>query len=99
MRNVPRIDLPVPRDWVSFRQVGEEDYADIATRLLTDPSWNETPEVWGKYAMYCTASDLPGAIKSPAAAASARINIHLHLQASNGDRDLTGDTDEPYSDD
>lgn len=103
MKNIPRIDLPENSDWVSFRRdrdLGtEEDYSDIARRVVADPSWPADLRIWGTYTIECTAQELPGAIRSPAVAAAARINIHLHRQAFFGAADIIGDGEEPFSDD
>ena len=102
MKNIPRIDLPESTDWISFRRDrdldDDEDYGAIARRVVADPSWPAELNIWGTYVIECTADDLPGAIKSPAVAASARINIHLHRQAFFG-ADIVGDADEPFTDD
>ena len=102
MKNIPRIDLPESTDWISFRRDrdldGDEDYADIARRVVADRAWPADLNIWGTYVIECTAENLPGAIKSPAVAAAARINIHLHRQAFFG-ADIVGDGDEPFTDD
>lgn len=99
MKMVPRIDLPMPGEWISFRCINEEDFSDIARRVMADPMWPNHLNIWGTYTVMCTANDLPGAIRNAAVAASARINIHLHRQAHHGAVDLPNDGDEPYSDD
>jgi Beta protein len=103
MKNIPRIDLPESIEWISFRRDreldGDEDYADIARRVIADPAWPGHLNIWGTYIIKCTANALPGAIRSPAVAASARINIHLHRQAFFGDAGIAGDEDEPFTDD
>jgi Beta protein len=103
MKNIPRIDLPESIEWISFRRDKEldddEDYADIARRVVADPAWPADLNIWGTYIIECTADELPGAIRSPAVAASARINIHLHRQAFFGDAGIAGDEDEPFTDD
>ncbi len=103
MRNIPRIDLPTGNEWISFRrdreQVVEEDYSDIARRTVADPAWPHDLNIWGTYTIACTAEDLPGAIRSPAVAAAARINIHLHRQAFFGAPNDVNDGDEPFTDD
>ncbi|MDH7975670.1 hypothetical protein QH494_26085 [Sphingomonas sp. AR_OL41] len=103
MKNIPRIDLPENIDWISFRRDrdldDDEDYSDIARRVIADPSWPADLNIWGTYIIECTANELPGAIRSPAVAASARINIHLHRQAFFGADNIVGDGDEPFTDD
>jgi Beta protein len=103
MRNIPRIDLPTATQWISFRRDKEldddEDYSDIAQRVVSDPDWPTDLNIWGTYTIDWTARGEPGAIRSPATAAAARINIHLHRQAFFGSNDLVSDGDEPFTDD
>jgi hypothetical protein len=103
MKIIPRIDLPKRDNWIFFRQdksrFTKESYADIATRMLTDPSWPDGLNIWGTYVIECTAENVPGGIRNPAVAAAARINIHLHEQAFFGYNDVISDGDEPYTDD
>lgn len=99
MKMIPRIDLPMPEEWISFRSVNEEDFPDIARRIMADPLWPNHLDIWGTYTISCTANDLPGAIRNAATAAAVRVNIHLHRQAHHGAIDLPNDGDEPYSDD
>jgi hypothetical protein len=103
MRNVPRIDLPTSNQWISFRRDKEleddEDYSDIAERVISDPEWPVDLNIWGTYTIDWTAKGEPGAIRSPATAAAARINIHLHRQAFFGANDIMSDGDEPFTDD
>ncbi|MCB4859526.1 beta family protein [Sphingobium sp. PNB] len=103
MRNIPRIDLPKQSEWVSFRRDKEldddEDYTDIAQRVVSDVDWPAGLDIWGTYTIEWTASGEPGAIRSPSTAAAARINIHLHRQAFFGANDTMVDGDEPFTDD
>jgi Beta protein len=103
MRNVPRIDLPMLNQWISFRRDGDldgdEDYTDIALRVIADSEWPNDLDIWGTYIIEWTANGEPGAIRSPATAAAARINIHLHRQAFFGEREIIVDGDEPFIDD
>lgn len=103
MKSVPRIDLPEASDWISFRRDrdldDDEDYSDIAARVVADAAWPDDLNIWGTYIIECTADGLPGAIKSPAVAAAARINIHLHRQAFFGAAGTVSDGDEPFTDD
>jgi len=103
MRNVPRIDLPTASQWISFRRdkelEGDEDYTDIAQRVVADADWPDGLDIWGTYTIEWTANGEPGAIRSPATAAAARINIHLHRQAFFGANDIVVDGDEPFTDD
>lgn len=99
MKIVKRLDLPVSRDWVFFKDGGDESYRDLAERVRTDPAWLETPEVWGAYLIESTAEDLPGSIKGQAAAAAARVNIHMHRQAHFDNPLAPPRGDEPFTDD
>jgi hypothetical protein len=103
MRNIPRIDLPTASQWISFRRDkdldDDEDYSDIAQRVVSDPDWPANLNIWGTYTIDWTARGEPGAIRSPATAAAARINIHLHRQAFFGANDMISDGDEPFTDD
>lgn len=101
MINVPRIDLPLDREWTFLRADRDEDetYADVAERALRDPNWPADLDIWGTYMIECTAEDLPVAIRSPGTAAAARINIHLYRQAYFAEPEVpSGDEDEPYED-
>lgn len=98
MRIVKRIDLPASRDWIYFRDSGAEGYDDIAQRVIDDPLWPTGLNIWGTYLIEGTADGVPGSIKGQAAAAAARINIHLHRQAHYDAGGLPGDADEPYVD-
>lgn len=98
MRIVKRIDLPTSREWIYFRDGGAESYDDIAQRVIDDPLWPTGLNIWGTYLIEGTADGVPGSIKGQAAAAAARINIHLHRQAHYDAGGLPGDADEPYVD-
>ena len=98
MRNIPRIDVPYVNQWVSFRQTGAEDYADLAQRALQDNLWPGDLRIWGTYAIEATAQRTPGSIAGPASAAAARINIHLYRQAQFGAVADLSEGDEPYVD-
>jgi len=103
MKIIPRIDLPTRDNWIFFRQDKaqsvKETYSDIAARMISDPSWPDDLNIWGKYVIECTAEDVPGGIRSPATAAAARINIHMHEQAYFGSNEIINDGGEPYTDD
>lgn len=94
----PRIDLPIGRQWVSFRKNGEEDFKKIATRVVKDNAWKQTPNIWGAYQIQVTAEGADGGISGQAAAAAVRVNIHLHRQAHFGSPVVIGEGDEPYTD-
>jgi hypothetical protein len=98
MRLVRRIDLPLTREWIFFRDSGDEDYADIARRVVGDSAWPSELNIWGTYVIQGTAEGVPGSIRGQAAAAAARVNIHLHRQAHFGEVALSGDEDVPFVD-
>ncbi len=103
MKNIPRIDLPTQSAWICFRRDKDidedEDYSQIAARVVSDPEWPKSLGIWGTFTIEWTASGEPGAIRGPAAAAAARINIHLHRQAFFGANATPTDGDEPFEDD
>ncbi|WP_336969239.1 beta family protein [Brevundimonas aurantiaca] len=99
MKIVKRIDLPVTRDWIYFKDGGAESYQDIAERVIADPSWPSNLHIWGTYVIEGTAEDVPGSIRGQAAAAAARVNIHLHQQAHYGGALDATVADEPFTDD
>jgi len=94
----PRVDLPMAREWLSFRKHGEEDYQKIAERVIADSSWPRDLTIWGTYQIQATAAGMEGSIRSQASAAAVRVNIHLHRQAHFGAPGSFGDGDEPYID-
>ncbi|KCZ51793.1 hypothetical protein HY29_18320 [Hyphomonas beringensis] len=98
MTPVPRIDFPLSREWVCFRKVEDEEYADIARRVVSDASWSDALNIWGTYTIEATANDLPGMIRSPHTATAVRMNIHMFRQASYDATEFTGDSDEPFVD-
>jgi len=103
MTNVPRIDLPMSKEWISFRRdkevQGGEDYSDIAKRVISDKAWLKTLDVWGARIIEWTAKGEDIAIRGPATAAASRINIHLHKQAFFDAPTIVSDGDEPFTDD
>lgn len=82
MRNIPRIDLARPSDWVCFRSEDGEEYDDIAQRAMSDAAWDGALGIWGEYMIEATATGADGSIRSPAMAAAVRVNLHLHQQAN-----------------
>lgn len=82
MRNIPRIDLARPNDWVCLRSEEGEEYEDIAKRAIDDPAWDGELGIWGEYMIESTAEGSEGSIRSPAMAAAVRVNLHLHQQAN-----------------
>lgn len=82
MRNIPRIDMPVGANWLSWRSDGEEDYEALAERAVSDPDWTGALGIWGEYMIESTAEGLLPSIRSPAMAAAVRVNMHMHLHAN-----------------
>ncbi|MBO6764062.1 hypothetical protein [Maricaulis sp.] len=94
----PRIDWPRLAEWVCFRASGGETYQDMANAVLEEDDWDADHSSWGMYLIQATAEGAPNAIRTPGAAAAARINLHLISQAAHEVHDWTED-DEPYPDD
>ena len=105
-RGVARIDVPQLAVWRSFRSEkyendpagGRETYQEIAARAVDDSEWADVPDLWGSYLIECTAQGLSESIRSQTVAASARVNIHLHIQPHYDTPELMVVTDEPYLD-
>ena len=94
----PRIDWPRLGDWVCFRADDGESYQDVANSVIEEDDWDPDHSSWGMYLIQSTAEGAPNGIRTPGAAAAARINLHLISQAAHGVHDWTED-DEPYPDD
>lgn len=99
MKNVPRIDTAMRTNWRCWRSDGEETYQDIAQRALIDDSWAGNLGIWGEYMIEATAEGAAVAIKAPAMAAAARVNIHMHVQAHYDNPEGLVVGDEPVGDD
>jgi len=110
-RTVPRIDLAQTAEWPVYRsrkiqkrndngdlELVWESYKDVAIRLVDGQYWDTIPAIWGRYAIECTANDLPNSIKSPMIAAATRVNLHLHMQSHFNTPELIRNTDDPYID-
>jgi hypothetical protein len=99
MRNVPRIDIARSDNWLSWRSEDEEDYIDVAERVIADPAWDGQLGIWGEYMILATAAEEDVRIKAPAMAAAVRVNLHLHQQANFGHPDALHIGDEMVGDD
>jgi hypothetical protein len=99
MRNVPRIDIATPVNWISWRSENGEDYSDIANRTVQDSDWDGSLGIWGEYMIVSTANGAGDCIRSPAMAAAVRVNIHLHQQANFDNPTGLHVGDEPVGDD
>lgn len=99
MKNIPRIDISRALEWVSFRETEDvSGYRAIAMRVIEDQEWPDSLDIWGTYMIRCTAEGLPSAIRSPASAAAARVNMHLHVQAHFDDADGLFNTEDDFED-
>ncbi|OKP76044.1 hypothetical protein BTE77_17235 [Ensifer adhaerens] len=80
----PRIDNAFSTKWKFFREPDEEDrdeaYQLAAERAMNCPDWKDMG-IWGTEMIKKTAAGEENAIYSPKMSTSARINIHLHIQA------------------
>lgn len=99
MKNVPRIDVARPSNWISWRSDDEETYVEVAERTIRDPAWDGELGIWGEYMIVATSEDEEVRIKSPAMAAAVRVNLHLHQQANFGNPDGLHIGDEIVGDD
>jgi len=97
MRAVPRIDLAHTGEWLSFRRVGQEGFPAIAARLVLDDAFDHTIDCWGKSLISDLAAGDHEALKGTARATSARINMHLTIQAASGAGQTLPD-ETPYTD-
>ncbi|WP_413710766.1 beta family protein [Rhizobium sp. Rhizsp82] len=84
----PRIDLANLNRWNFFRVDDEDDKLDgfrqAATNAVASPSWDDIG-IWGTEYIKRTSDDSESdIIDSAAKCTAARINIHLHVQATHG---------------
>lgn len=80
----PRIDNALSAKWKFFRETEEEDrddaYQAAAVRATACPEWVDLG-IWGTQMIKRTAAGEENAIYSPKMSTSARINIHMYMQA------------------
>lgn len=80
----PRIDNALSAKWKFFREADEEDrddaYQIAASRAIKCPEWMDLG-IWGTEMIKRTAAGEENAIYSPKMSTSARINIHMYVQA------------------
>lgn len=80
----PRIDNALSAKWKFFREAEEEDrddaYRIAANRATKCPEWIDLG-IWGTEMIKRTAAGEENAIYSPKMSTSARINIHMYVQA------------------
>lgn len=93
-----RIDLADLGSWTSYREtVVGDTYNKLAINIINNVAlWSNIPPCWGRHAVESTAINIPGAIVGTEGAASARINMHITVQASGGNVGYVND--EPYVD-
>lgn len=98
MRNVPRIDVADLTAWECWRGSQDTSYQVLAAQAARDLALTDEPDLWGEYMIVTTAGGMEPSIKSAAAAAAVRINLHMVRQAT---FDLPGLVigDEPVGDD
>lgn len=98
----PRVDLAGAAQWSFFRDGTGGDraagYEKQAQDAMESDAWDGDLRVWGVQLVERTAGGDRHAIKSPASAAAARINMHLHQQLYFGDADGLYETDEEWQD-
>jgi hypothetical protein len=80
----PRIDNALSTKWKFFREAEEEDrdeaYQIAARRATKCPEWIDLG-IWGTEMIKRTVAGEENAIYSPKMSTSARINIHMYMQA------------------
>lgn len=80
----PRVDYALSAKWKFFREADEEDrddaYQIAADRATKCPEWIDLG-IWGTEMIKRTAAGEENAIYSPKMSTSARINIHMYMQA------------------
>lgn len=95
-----RIDYPTNQSWIIARNQDEQvSFQEAATRITRSPYWAGNLGVWGEQLIEGTADGQPFAIDTMPKMYSARINIHLHLQAFYGHLPPPQALDEEWNDD
>lgn len=101
-RPKPRIDLAVRSGWLSARNKPEDwDFDDAAQMVMNSPQWQQVEGlgVWGEFMIRQTAISPSLGINSPQKNVSARVNLHLHIQAFYNNGDIRGmNLDEQWED-
>ncbi len=98
MKNVPRIDTAELNRWNCWRS-DDEDYQEVAERVVDDPLWNGNMDIWGDYMIQSTAEGEEPSIKSAVMAAAVRINLHMIAQAGFENPNQIHLGDEPVGED
>ncbi len=95
-----RIDFPTDSGWVFARnQDAPVSFQVAAKRITSSPHWSGGLGIWGEQLIEGAAAGQAFAIDSMPKMYSARINIHLHRQAFDGDLPSPEALDEEWSDD
>ncbi|WP_159953343.1 hypothetical protein [Rhizobium sp. 18065] len=101
-RPKPRIDLALRSGWLSARNKPEDwDFDDAAEVIMSSQQWQQVNGlgVWGEFMIRQTAISPSLGINSPQKNISARVNLHLHIQAFYNDGDIRGiNLDEQWED-
>lgn len=101
-RASPRIDIATPRGWFSARNSKEHwDYPDAASTILNSSEWKQIGHepIWGIERIKQTAESQKWGIHTPQQNVTARINIHLHIQALYDGKNISPiDFDEEWKD-
>lgn len=78
-----RVDFPTKTNWIFSRnEKGDEDFYTAAQLISRLPEWEERVDSWGNQMIEWTIEIKPFAIDTDQKARAARINTHLHLQAT-----------------
>ncbi|MCE2522644.1 MAG: beta family protein [Rhodobacteraceae bacterium] len=95
-----RIDYPTDTSWVIARdQDGQVSFQEAARRITSSQHWSGDLGIWGEQLIEGTAAGQAFAIDTMPKMYSARINIHLHRQAYDGDLPPPDALDEEWKDD
>jgi hypothetical protein len=93
-RGVPRVDYPMPGEWIYHRR--REGFYNAACRVRADAKWDDSNLCWGAQRIREAANGQMDGLNSPGRWTTIRMNIHMHVQAQSADASLT--TDEPWAD-
>ena len=88
-RPLDRIDYPTRDSWIIVRDKGENwNFKTAAGELVNSDCWNGNLNIWGERLIYDTTINEEVGINTPQKNVAARVNVHLHLQAFYGKKDL-----------
>lgn len=93
-RGVPRVDYPMPGEWIYHRR--REGFYDAAMRVRGDARWDEANLCWGAHRIREAAAGNMAGLNAAGRWTTIRMNIHMHVQAQSAGAALT--TDEPWID-